>query len=258
MKKPAAKISSPVKAEVPVQLKKSRKIAPIFFLTTLLVAAGVLAYYYFTQINADLFKKPPLSEADETRQTITAVSKLMLLPTGETPTVATVGDVTKLSTQAFFANSINGDKVLIYNTAKKAILWRPSTNMIIEVAPITVMTSDSSGTATDSAAAKPEGAAGDNAEKISFILYNGAGVTGLTKTYETSLKAKIAGVTVAARENAATVYDKSVLIDVKGDKMEQAGQLSRKLGITLGGLPKNEKVTATADFLIILGKDQVK
>lgn len=50
----------------------------------------------------------------------------------ETPTIATVSDITKLQGQPFFAKAQNGDKVYVYSNAKKAILYRPSENKIIE------------------------------------------------------------------------------------------------------------------------------
>jgi hypothetical protein len=61
------------------------------------------------------------------------VGKLIDIP-NETPTVATVSDVTKLTGQEFFAKAQNGDKVIIFPKAQKAILYRPGTNKIIEVA----------------------------------------------------------------------------------------------------------------------------
>ena len=67
---------------------------------------------------------------------IEVISQLMDLPEGETPTVATVSDKEKLKDQQFFAAAENGDKVLIYSNARKAILYRPSIDRIIEVAPI--------------------------------------------------------------------------------------------------------------------------
>ncbi|MBI5357887.1 hypothetical protein HZB74_03515 [Candidatus Saccharibacteria bacterium] len=60
------------------------------------------------------------------------------VPQGEEPTIATVQDVSKLQNQAFFKNAQNGDKVLIYSQAKKAILYRPSTDKIIEVGPVNI------------------------------------------------------------------------------------------------------------------------
>ncbi len=76
---------------------------------------------------------------EENQKVIDAVGKLVLLPDGETPTVATVTDASKLkSQQAFFARAEEGDKVLIYTSALKAIMYRPSTNKIVEVAPLVI------------------------------------------------------------------------------------------------------------------------
>jgi hypothetical protein len=77
------------------------------------------------------------------------VGKLMVLPEGETPTIATVTDPEKLAGQAFFANASSGDKVLLYTNAKKAILYSPSQNKILEVAPINLGDTTVSGEATD-------------------------------------------------------------------------------------------------------------
>lgn len=64
---------------------------------------------------------------------VAKVGKLITLPADETPTVATVTDASKIKDQPFFRNSENGDKVLIYQKASKAILYRESENRIIEV-----------------------------------------------------------------------------------------------------------------------------
>jgi hypothetical protein len=69
---------------------------------------------------------------------IDKVGALMQLPTNETPTVAAVSDAAAARTQSnFFANAQNGDKVLMYVKAGQAILYRPSTNKVILVAPLT-------------------------------------------------------------------------------------------------------------------------
>jgi len=66
---------------------------------------------------------------------VSKVSLLMDLP-NEAPTIATVLDASKLQDQVFFKNAKNDDRVLIYTQAKKAVLYRPSTNKIIEVSPL--------------------------------------------------------------------------------------------------------------------------
>lgn len=82
-------------------------------------------------------KLQQFAQSDE-QTLIATVGKLMVLPTGETPTIAQVSDATKLKDQPFFANAQNGDRVLIYTQARKAILYRPSINKIIDVAPVNI------------------------------------------------------------------------------------------------------------------------
>jgi len=68
----------------------------------------------------------------EVNALVAKVSKLMVLPTDETPTIATVTDVNAIKEQPFFAQAQNGDKVLIYQNAGEAILYRESENKIIK------------------------------------------------------------------------------------------------------------------------------
>lgn len=82
---------------------------------------------------------PTQATQQENQKIIDMVGKLFTLPEGETPTIATVTDPAKLKAeQAFFAKAEDGDKVLIYTRALKAIMYRPSTNKIIEVAPLVI------------------------------------------------------------------------------------------------------------------------
>ncbi|MEX2010527.1 MAG: hypothetical protein WD874_01860, partial [Parcubacteria group bacterium] len=76
------------------------------------------------------------SDEMSTNEVIEKVGKLVELPEGENATVATVTDLEPLKGQAFFAEAKVGDKVLIYGESKKAILYRPSENKIIVVAPL--------------------------------------------------------------------------------------------------------------------------
>jgi len=69
----------------------------------------------------------------ETKELTDRIGRFMELPAGEQPTLATVTDQDKLMGQNFFAHAQNGDKLLVYVAAKKAILYRPSTGKVIEV-----------------------------------------------------------------------------------------------------------------------------
>ncbi|CAN5154175.1 hypothetical protein BH11PAT3_BH11PAT3_2920 [soil metagenome] len=64
------------------------------------------------------------------------VGRLVDLPQGETPTIATVTDLKPLGSQEFFKDAQIGDKLLLFTRSKRAILYRPSTKKIIVVAPL--------------------------------------------------------------------------------------------------------------------------
>jgi hypothetical protein len=72
----------------------------------------------------------------DTAALLAEVSKLIALPKGEKPTVATVVEPSKLISQPFFRNTKVDDRVLVYMEARQAILYRPSEHRIIEVAPV--------------------------------------------------------------------------------------------------------------------------
>lgn len=72
----------------------------------------------------------------ENKDIIEKVNELTLIPVGEEPEIATVDDKSKLGDQAFFSRAENGDKVIIYRNAKRVVLYRPSTNQIVETGPL--------------------------------------------------------------------------------------------------------------------------
>ena len=75
--------------------------------------------------------------AAQSASVVSAVSRLILLPENETPTVAEVTDVNALKDQPFFAKAKVGDQVLIYAQAGRAYLFDPKANKVLEVAPVT-------------------------------------------------------------------------------------------------------------------------
>lgn len=109
----------------------------IVILVTLLVAAAGAAIYFYQKANID----PQQEAVKDLQNTITLVSRHLVLPEGETPTLATVSDPEKLRDQPFFANAKKGYKVLIYASSQKAILYDPINDRIVEVAPINTQVS---------------------------------------------------------------------------------------------------------------------
>jgi len=96
--------------------------------------SGTAVYFYY---KVSVLKASPNAAAEKEAADIVArVGKLILLPEGETPTVASVNDPAKLKDQPFFARAKAGDKVLLYQSSGRAYLYDPSANKILEVAPI--------------------------------------------------------------------------------------------------------------------------
>ncbi len=108
----------------------------VTYLLVAALAAGVV--YFIAQKKPSLIGLPKngLEVQAETDALIAEVGKLYALPTDEKPTVATITDVDKLKDQPFFKSAKNGDKVLIYTNANKAILYRPQEKRIIEVGSV--------------------------------------------------------------------------------------------------------------------------
>lgn len=121
------------------QAKKKKMILigiGVITLIVVLLIAFFTVRYQNAQKEIERLTNPQEAVKEEKKQLQDKVGKLVALPEGETPTIATVSDVNKLKSQAFFAKAENGDKVLIYTQAKKAVLYRPSINKVIEVAPV--------------------------------------------------------------------------------------------------------------------------
>lgn len=133
------------KLSKPAQVKKRlakltwRQVAVRLFIVVLVVLTGFMVYkYVHSQNDVKRLSNPVESAREETRQLVAKVGRLVEIPTNETPTIATVNDASKLKDQAFYAKAQNGDKVLIFSQAKRAILYRPSMDKIIELAPINI------------------------------------------------------------------------------------------------------------------------
>ena len=111
----------------------SRILSVILVLIT--IASLSVAGYFYTQVQK-LSEGAPAATADELAEIIEKVGRLVVLPTKEQPTLATVSDPEQLKDQPFFAKAKKGDKVLVYSVAKKVILYDPVADKIVEVAPI--------------------------------------------------------------------------------------------------------------------------
>ena len=80
---------------------------------------------------------------EEFESILDMVGKHIVLPKDESPTIATVSDVDKLKeTQPFFKNAKNGYRVLVYEKAKKAYLYDPVGDKIVDVGTVNLENED--------------------------------------------------------------------------------------------------------------------
>ena len=123
-------------AELPVTkpVRKFYQRRPIQVMSLFVIAAlilGVFAYLQFQKL-----RDAQVSGSQQIKDLISEVGDKIIFPSGETPTIATVTDVTKLIKQPFFKSARNGDKVMIFASTKEVILYRPSVHKIVSVAPV--------------------------------------------------------------------------------------------------------------------------
>lgn len=101
-------------------------------MVALVILLAATSFYFYKKSSSN----PDTVAQAEVKALVSKVGRLMFLPEGETPTIATVSDPNALKDQDFFADAKKGDKVLIYSTAQKAILYDPEADKIITIAPL--------------------------------------------------------------------------------------------------------------------------
>ena len=142
-KKPVAEPERlmPESVSNPAKTRSTASYLPWALIALVILIAGYFVYNQQQQANSlkqeltELKQNPQNATEEETKVLLEKVGQLIELP-NEQPTIATVTDLASLKDQPFFDNAQMGDKVLIYTAAKKAFLYRPSTNKVIEVAPV--------------------------------------------------------------------------------------------------------------------------
>src|SRR5258708_38465356 len=199
------------------------KLLPVLIILTL-IGLGSAGYFYFkyqkSQHELQLAKTDPstLQKAAqaEVKNLLAEVGKLIELPSGEDPTVATITDISKLKDQPFFAHAKNGDKVLIYTNAKKAILYDPNAHKVIDVAPVNIGTSSA-----------------QQAQQAKIALRNGTLNQDATKIFEAEIKKAYTDANIVAKDSAIkSDYEKSLVIPLNDGAKGAAENLASTLHIT--------------------------
>lgn len=220
-------------------------------ITLFIIGSSLLSSSYFYQQYEKIKKNPNIVAQEEAKKLASKVGEFMKLPTDEDPSVATVVDKDKLKDQPFFKDTDKGDKILIYSKAKKAILYRPSTNKIIEFAPL-AMGEDQSAVLGSETQSLNE--TETQIETTKIVLLNGSKTVGLTADAEKKIK-EINGTEILFKNNAAkNDYTSNLVIDLTGGHDALVKQLAQTIGGEVVSMVDGEQKPTNADILIIVAK----
>ena len=213
-------------------MKKMQRILLAVGIILLILLAAVPSLYFYNQYQQEVKKNSPQAGGEELQKVKTAISKHIELPEGEEPVLATVSDTKKLKDQPFFQKGENGDKVLIFTKARKAYLYRPSTDKIIEVATVNL----------NSDLSKQQSTPSDlKAQEIRVVLRNGSGSTGLANKIEAEIKNLVPNVNIIRKENAAkNDYQKTLIVSLNENAKSTATSLAKYFTTTVSNLSTNE------------------
>lgn len=219
----------------------------LFFLG--LAAMGGYFWWQYKKVSQNSKAVSIAPSSDEVEMLAAKIKVFMELPQ-EKPILGTFANQEKLTDQSLFSNSQEGDKVLIYIQSQKAILYRPSSNQVIE--SIFLLP----GRAADNKAETGETSVGVDGNtkkietKIKVDVLNGTEIKGLAKETADKLS-EIENVELAKVSNAQkSTYTKILVVDLSGKNEIAAKIIAEKVGGEIGSLPEGEN-KGTADILVI-------
>lgn len=162
------------------------------------------------------------------QQLIAEVGEKALLPSDETPAITTVIDETQLN-QEFLRSAKEGDKVLLYFQAGKAIVYRPANGKIVNMGPL-------------------------ETPKPRVFLRNGSQTNNIT-TVANAISNSSEFVLASRDESPKKTYARTIVIDLSGTRPDVATRLAQLLKATVATLPEGES-RPDGDVMVIVGKDQ--
>jgi hypothetical protein len=135
----------------------NKKTMPVLgYILIIIIVAGICysEYYFYSKYKKannenqewqkkynDLIEHPEQLAKSEADLYYERVAKLTGLPADEKPKINTILDIDQLKDDEFFQKAQNGDKVLVFENSKLAIIYRPSEDKIINSGPLVVSSS---------------------------------------------------------------------------------------------------------------------
>ena len=239
--------------------KKLTKLVIAIIIILVIVGGGLYQAQKLNNATSENGKLTPSAVND----LIAEVGDKMMLPKGETPTIATVTDVTKLEGQPFYRNAQNGDLLIVIGSTKQVLLYRRSIHKIINFAILNTNANSTNTPASQSAQIAPGASSTPTPtkaeEKLKVVVLNSTKTVGLAKKGADLLdKTKVE---VLSTANAQGEYDKTTVSSVNKDKKITDSQLKdlvsvfSKIKPSVSALPTGEAAPAGVDVVIIFGSD---
>jgi len=228
------------------------KIVIVLIIFLVLILGGG-AYMLFSSPS-----KPAVQSELSPQALIDSVSKIAELPP-EQPTIATVTDKEKLASFSFFSQAQIGDRVLIFNEAKKAYLYRPSTDKIVEVGPILIAEETETESVTVAPVISPEAeasVAASQSEPATITLLNGTRGKGVALAAEKELNNSELNIEVKAKGNSKRNYTQTEIAVTNELSLSTAEQIAKILNAEIIAFPEGE-VTPKTDIVVFLGTDRL-
>ena len=232
---------------LPIKSLKIKVGWPLFLVLIILAGFGGISVYFYShyQHAQELLRDPAAAAQEETRLLVEKIDRHILVPKGETPIIAKVTDTKQLAGNPFFAQAQTGDVMVIFSQAKKAILYRPGTDRIVNILSLNPEPSVA-GTSTASA----------QMQSATLTIYNSTMTAGLASVAERKITAQIDQIKITDKANSKiNNYAKSVVVVLNPGAKDLGTKLADMIKAEIGSnLPTGETKPNT-DLLLILGTD---
>jgi hypothetical protein len=164
---------------------------------------------------------------------ISKIEKHMILPS-ESPVVAEVTDKEKLQS-SLKRSTEKGDYVLLYDKAQKVIVYRPSTDRIIDVQPILY------------------GSQPNPNFNATIAIYNGSGSENVAKKFIEKLYTSYPNVRLIAKEDVNRTFPSTIVL-TEDETSTVPDEIANTLNIKAGIVPEGIDA-GKADITFVVGID---
>lgn len=251
-----------------------RKLGVFVFVSSLALASIFLGYFSHDYYNKhkEVRKNQIFSVRDEKQLMVDNVSRSMELPGEESPIVMSVVDAEKIREQSFFPEAKEDDQMIIYVEAKKAIIYRLSSEKIVDIIPFLekeearlveqeqkqvsnqiVVANVGADNGVEKVLAETDAQVQKEEKKIRLAVYNGTKTKGVSEKLAEVISAANANAEVVIKANAKGTYEKTIVLDLVGNNTELAASIAGVIGGDVStSFPQGEPMPE-ADILIIGG-----